>query len=114
MCSYGLDDGSDVMMSNWNATIIGPGHTVHQNRIYSLKITCGPAYPDEAPLVQFLTKINLPCVSATDGKVIKDALPVLRSWNRATTMENILVELRRDMGSQTNRKLPQPAEGTMF
>jgi hypothetical protein len=25
-CSYGLEDGDDVMMSNWNGTIIGPGH----------------------------------------------------------------------------------------
>ncbi|KAK0553763.1 E2 ubiquitin-conjugating protein mms2 [Tilletia horrida] len=114
MCSYGLDDGSDVMMSNWNATIIGPGHTVHQNRIYSLKITCGPNYPDEAPLVQFLTKINLPCVSPSDGKVIRDALPILKNWQRGSTMENILVELRRDMASANNRKLPQPPEGTMF
>jgi len=24
--SYGLNDGDDVMMSNWNGTIIGPGH----------------------------------------------------------------------------------------
>ncbi|KAE8208552.1 hypothetical protein CF335_g330 [Tilletia laevis] len=101
-------------MSNWNATIIGPGHSVHQNRIYSLKIHCGDRYPDEAPVVQFLTKINLPCVNASNGMIIKDALPVLKNWNRASTMEAILVELRKDMGSQNNRKLPQPAEGTMF
>lgn len=25
-CSYGLTDGDDVMMSNWNATILGPPH----------------------------------------------------------------------------------------
>ena len=25
-CSYGLEDGDDIMMSNWNGTIIGPGH----------------------------------------------------------------------------------------
>lgn len=25
-CSYGLEDGDDVLMSNWNGTIIGPGH----------------------------------------------------------------------------------------
>ena len=25
-CSYGLEDGDDIMMSRWNGTIIGPGH----------------------------------------------------------------------------------------
>lgn len=25
-CSYGLEDGEDLMMSSWNGTIIGPGH----------------------------------------------------------------------------------------
>ncbi|KAJ3042143.1 E2 ubiquitin-conjugating protein mms2 [Rhizophlyctis rosea] len=24
--SYGLNDGDDLLMSNWNGTIIGPGH----------------------------------------------------------------------------------------
>ncbi|PWN51005.1 UBC-like protein [Violaceomyces palustris] len=112
-CSYGLDDGSDLMMSNWNATIIGPGHSVHQNRIYSLKITCGPKYPDLPPEVWFLTRINLPCVKP-DGKVDSSALPVLAQWKRHFTLETILVEIRRDMASPNNRKLPQPAEGTFY
>ncbi|PWN20379.1 UBC-like protein [Microstroma glucosiphilum] len=67
-CSYGLDDGTDTLMSNWNATIIGPSHSVHQNRIYSLQIHCGEAYPDRPPTVRFTTRINLPCVGG-DGKV---------------------------------------------
>jgi len=25
-CSYGLMDSDDIMMSNWNGTILGPGH----------------------------------------------------------------------------------------
>ncbi len=25
-CSYGLADGDDMMMSNWNGTILGPPH----------------------------------------------------------------------------------------
>lgn len=25
-CSYGLEDGDDLMMTHWNGTIIGPGH----------------------------------------------------------------------------------------
>jgi ubiquitin-conjugating enzyme E2 variant len=27
-CSYGLEDSDDIMMSNWNGTIIGPGHVI--------------------------------------------------------------------------------------
>lgn len=60
---------SSTVMSNWNGTIIGPGHSVHQNRIYSLKIQCGPNYPDEPPTVWFLTRINLPSVNQQTGKV---------------------------------------------
>ena len=25
-CSYGLADGDDLMMTNWNGTILGPPH----------------------------------------------------------------------------------------
>ncbi|EIW78777.1 UBC-like protein [Coniophora puteana RWD-64-598 SS2] len=113
-CSYGLEDGDDIMMSHWNGTVIGPGHTVHENRIYSLKITCGDNYPDEPPVIQFISRVNLPFVSQTDGKVDVTKLPVLAHWNRNSTMETVLVEIRREMASFNNRKLPQPPEGSTF
>jgi len=25
-CSYGLEEGDDLLMSNWNGTILGPPH----------------------------------------------------------------------------------------
>lgn len=43
--------------------------SVHENRIYSLEITCGPNYPDSPPTVRFLTRINLPCVDSKTGEV---------------------------------------------
>ncbi len=43
--------------------------SVHENRIYSLNIHCGPSYPDVPPSVQFVSKINLPCVDQRTGKV---------------------------------------------
>jgi ubiquitin-conjugating enzyme E2 variant len=51
--SYGMEDGDDQLMNNWTGTIIGPPGTVHDGRIYTLRITCGAAYPDERPLIWF-------------------------------------------------------------
>jgi ubiquitin-conjugating enzyme E2 variant len=113
-CSYGLEDSDDILMSNWNGTIIGPGHTVHENRIYSLKIICGESYPDRPPTIQFISRVNLPFVSQTDGKVDPSKLTVLGNWSRGSSIETILVEIRREMASFNNRKLPQPPEGSTF
>ncbi|KAF9785150.1 UBC-like protein [Thelephora terrestris] len=113
-CSYGLDNSDDIMMSHWNGTIIGPGHTVHENRIYSLKIHCGESYPDKPPTVHFLSRVNLPFVSQVDGKIDPLKLPVLQNWNRDKSLETILVEIRREMANLNNRKLAQPPEGTTF
>ncbi|KAJ7264384.1 UBC-like protein [Mycena rebaudengoi] len=113
-CSYGLDTSDDILMRDWNGTIIGPGHTVHENRIYSLKITCGDAYPDAAPTVQFLSRVNLPFVASTTGLVDPARLAVLATWTRASSLETLLVEIRKEMASPANRKLPQPPEGSTF
>ncbi|RKO99692.1 hypothetical protein CXG81DRAFT_30140 [Caulochytrium protostelioides] len=110
--SYGLADGEDMMLSNWNGTIIGPPHTVHENRIYSLRIHCGPQYPDVPPDVAFVSRINLPNSVDAQGKVVK--LPCLDAWKRHFTLESLLAELRREMASSANKKLPQPAEGSTF
>ncbi|KAE9385993.1 UBC-like protein [Gymnopus androsaceus JB14] len=113
-CSYGLEDSDDLMMSHWTGTIIGPGHTVHENRIYSLKISCGPQYPDAPPEVQFISRVNIPFVDQTNGHVDPSKLPVLSNWTRNHSLETLLVEMRREMASSNNRKLPQPPEGSMF
>jgi len=112
-CSYGLMHSDDIMMSNWNATILGPPHSVHENRIYSLKIYCGDQYPDQPPTVTFLSRINLPCVGST-GQVDLSKLQKVAQWNRDFTMEKILVALREFMAHPNNKKIPQPSEGTMY
>lgn len=33
--------------------------------MYSLRVECGPRYPDEPPVVRFLSRINLPGVTGT-------------------------------------------------
>ena len=60
--SYGMADADDMHMHSWNGTIIGPSNSVHDCRIYNVHIYCGDRYPDEAPKVKFITKINMPCV----------------------------------------------------
>jgi len=113
-CSYGLAGSDDIYMKDWEGTIIGPGHTTHENRIYSLQIHCGMDYPDNPPTVHFLSRVNLPFVSPTDGKVDLKKLPVLADWNASKSLETILVEIRREMASPSNRKLSQPPEGSKY
>jgi len=112
--SYGLHDGDDMTMTSWNGTIIGPGHTVHENRIYSLDIICGPDYPNRPPEISFVTRINLPFVDAKNGKVNANQVPVLARWNYNYTIEQVLHEIRKEMATPNNRKLPQPPEGTVY
>ncbi|KAE8133007.1 ubiquitin-conjugating enzyme/RWD-like protein [Aspergillus pseudotamarii] len=113
-CSYGLADGEDMMMSNWNGTILGPPHSVHENRIYSVNIHCGPDYPDNPPVIQFISRVNLPCVDPRTGKVDPTKLPCLAQWKREYSMETVLLEMRRYMALPQHKKLPQPPEGSNF
>jgi ubiquitin-protein ligase len=62
--SYGMSDVDDMQMHAWTGTIIGPGNTSHDCRIYTVHIHCGDKYPEEAPRVRFITKINLSCVDS--------------------------------------------------
>jgi len=88
--------------------------SVHENRIYSVKIHCDDNYPDKPPVLQFLSKVNLPCVDGRTGKVDPSKLPCLANWKREYTMETVLIELRRYMALPQHKKLPQPPEGTNF
>ncbi|OWB57428.1 hypothetical protein B5S28_g3371 [[Candida] boidinii] len=113
-CSYGLQDADDITMTHWNATILGPPSSVHENRIYSLTVECGPEYPDKPPIVKFISQINLPCVDSKNGLVLTSKFPILGNWKRSYNMEIVLLELRKEMVTGSNRKLPQPAEGSTF
>ena len=37
--------------------------------MYSLRIDCGQRYPDDAPNVRFLSRINMNCINSTTGAV---------------------------------------------
>jgi len=69
--------------------------TVYENRIYSLRIQCGKKYPDEPPIIQFTSRVNLPFVNQANGMVDPSKLPVLADWQYNSCMENVLVGIRR-------------------
>ena len=69
--------------------------SVHENRIYSVKMHCNENYPDQPPTVQFLSQLNMPCVDPRNGMVDPKMLPCLAQWKRENTMETVLIELRR-------------------
>ncbi|WOO84889.1 Ubiquitin-conjugating enzyme spm2 [Vanrija pseudolonga] len=112
-CSYGLKDSDDLAMYEWNGTILGPPHSAFENRIFSLSIYCGDKYPDLPPIVKFESRINLPCVDQR-GLVDLSRVHAISQWRRDFSLENVLVELRREMAAPANRKTPQPAEGSEF
>lgn len=112
--SYGLEDADDITLSRWNGTILGPINTVFENRIYTLSLSCGDKYPQQPPSVRFVTKVNMHSVSKHSGLIDQSRCSVLRNWSRNYGIETVLLELRREMASSQNRRLPQPAEGTRF
>jgi ubiquitin-conjugating enzyme E2 variant len=111
--SYGLEQADDLTLTKWMGTILGPPGTVHDGRIYSLRIVCGDRYPMAPPSVQFITRINLSCV-LSNGVVDSKNFPLFQRWSPERTIEHVLVELKREMASPSNRKLAQPAEGTTY
>lgn len=114
-CSYGLANPEDPgTMRDWNGTILGPPHSVHENRIYSVKMECSDKYPEQPPKIQFVSMVNLPCVNQRTGEVEPSKLPCLTNWKRENTMETVLIELRRYMASSQCKKLPQPPEGSVY
>ncbi|BAF16226.1 Os04g0684800, partial [Oryza sativa Japonica Group] len=113
--SYGMDDdGDDIFMRSWTGTIIGPLNSVHEGRIYQLKLFCDKDYPDKPPTVRFHSRINMPCVNPDTGLVESKKFHMLANWQREYTMENILTQLKKEMAAPHSRKLVQPPEGTFF
>ena len=53
-------------------------------------------------------------IPPVQGNVLPARFDMLKNWKREYTIEHLLLELRRDMASSSNRKLQQPQEGTMY
>lgn len=99
--SYGLTNQDDMTLTEWQGTIIGPTGTAHEGQIYSLKITCGPKYPDEPPTIRFVSRINIDCASSSTGRV--DLEQCKLKWNPEKTIEDALTSIYNSMKSHENR-----------
>ncbi len=112
--SFGLVDPEDIFLNDWNASIMGPPHTPFDNRFFQLTVKCTQDYPAVPPLVQFKTKINLPCVNQRDGKIIENKLSATKSWQRTMGIRDVLEGIKREMMQPGNRRLQQPGDGEEF
>ena len=110
--SLGLADPEDKSLTHWNGMIIGPMHTKFEDRFFSLKIVAGPNYPLQPPKINFISKINLPCVNKANGEVDPRNMPLLAKWDSKTRIMDVLVEILREM--KTNAKLDQPKDGDTY
>lgn len=81
--------------------------------MYSLRLECGPEYPDKPPSIRFISRINMNGVSS-NGTVDNRVVQILSRWNREYTIKILLQELRRLMLQKENIKLAQPPEGSVF
>ena len=109
--SFGLEDQADATFTNWIGTIIGAHGTRFDQRLVSIKFVCGEEYPKKAPIVKFISRVNLPFVDGS-GNIIPGKLSTLQPWNQKTTILDILVEIQSLMKKYGHTA--QPPEGSTY
>ncbi|KAI9908052.1 hypothetical protein PsorP6_016279 [Peronosclerospora sorghi] len=110
--SYGLEQADGIFLTNWIGTILGPAGTCHDGRNYSLRIHCSDQ--NMPPEAHFTSRINMGCVDPQSGRVDPRRLMALGIWHRSNGIEHVLVAIRAEMSSTSNRRLPHSPEGSNF
>ena len=74
----------------------------------------GEKYPQEPPVINFISMINMAGVNQTNGLIDNKYFGTLKSWTRNNTLQDALKSIRKEMESSAFKKLSQPAEGKTF
>lgn len=99
-------EGDDILLSDWNAVIIGPQNTPLGDRMYNCKVHAGQNYPDAAPTVKFVQRVNMPCVDANG--YVTNKLPAIQNWHRSMTIFELLSAVREAMKGAASWPQPPP------
>lgn len=81
--------------------------------MYSLKIECGPGYPNDPPKIRFIHKVAIPCVDAS-GNVNFNRMSAFE-WHRDSYLFQAVLAIRNQMKpnpvAQACAKIP---DGTTY